>query len=924
MKTNFILITAVVFVYSVAGTGAIAQDITDELFRGFKDYEDSYLVCGKAVGEESGIRMLDVATPRPKGNRQSVYPVGGSELMTNPPLFTWPMADYEFPTTFPPEIHEKELSGFAVYDFQLGRTRDFSDKSSEMHRGLHMAFYNHHKPLSPGKWYWRYRVSGQKWSEVYEVTVPENLQKFESPEPDEAWKMLPAGHPRIFTGMEKGRSLTEDQEFLVSQFKRRAKNALVKNPSDYAVKGEPIPETASEQERVQIMRFRLSYEFGALNEDISNLLFAYVATSDRQYLDKAVILGDYVSRQEPKDMYRKSDFTGIKSMSTLAQIYDMAYEDLSEEQKERYENFIGELMPLVISHTIQENVGSGDGIISAHFFQKTFYGMFCTAVIMKNHIPQAETWFDILYPIWLSRAPGGGFLYDGVWPNGNIGYVHVNMESMVDVYLLYRQLFGIDTFSHPWYRNCAEALAYVLPANSAGDGFGDGCEKIHGNNDVRAAFAYILGQETGNPFALYYAAQLSGQEPGQPFKFRKTAFANYRLQHRPKTISATFDKASVPQSAVFPETGIVVMHTDVLDSKDNLFVSFRSSPFGVGSHGLAEQNSFNIIYKGVPVFYPTGYRVTTQDKHYLLCQKHSRARNTVLADGKTQAFSHSGYGWIARYLDGEGITYTMGDASRAYVQFDKSAINWITVLKNADSYKSEEGFILTGDDDPKVKKFRRHVARLRPNIVVVYDELEADKDITWTFQLNGLQGSSMKLGTDVKNTVTADTEVCDAQAAVFASSGLRTSLADTSYVRPFDWLNPQRGRKPIAFEDNQYHAAFENADKCKKMRFLSVIQIDSTDSMNFTPIIPDDNGMIHAGGYIIKAELDTGKEARLEIEHKSTGEYLLYGPTEGSVKAGGRSYSHSTVLVEPDGKMKESIDVWPSVVKLSEPVKYMN
>ena len=151
MKTNFILITAVVFVYSVAGTGAIAQDITDELFRGFKDYEDSYLVCGKAVGEESGIRMLDVATPRPKGNRQSVYPVGGSELMTNPPLFTWPMADYEFPTTFPPEIHEKELSGFAVYDFQLGRTRDFSDKSSEMHRGLRMAFYNHHKPLSPGK-----------------------------------------------------------------------------------------------------------------------------------------------------------------------------------------------------------------------------------------------------------------------------------------------------------------------------------------------------------------------------------------------------------------------------------------------------------------------------------------------------------------------------------------------------------------------------------------------------------------------------------------------------------------------------------------------------------------------------------------------------------------------------------------------------
>lgn len=84
--------------------------------------------------------MLDVQTPRPKGNRETAYPTEGHKLIANPPLFTWPMADYEFPTTFPPVIHEKDLDDFAKYDFQLGRTRDFSDAESVLHTGLRLAF----------------------------------------------------------------------------------------------------------------------------------------------------------------------------------------------------------------------------------------------------------------------------------------------------------------------------------------------------------------------------------------------------------------------------------------------------------------------------------------------------------------------------------------------------------------------------------------------------------------------------------------------------------------------------------------------------------------------------------------------------------------------------------------------------------------
>lgn len=608
-------------------------------------------------------------------------------------------------------------------------------------------------------------------------------------------------------------------------------------------------------------------------------------------------------------LYAGADFTAAKAMSTLAKTYDVAYRELSKSQKKDYEKFISTVLEFVLADAMQENVGSADGILSAHFFQHTFHDAFTSAIILKDHHKDSDKGFEMLYDIWLSRSPGGGFLADGVWPNGNIGYIHTNMESMVSNYILYRDLFGVNTFKHPWYESCANALAYTVPVASAGDGFGDSSESVGEVNRIRAGFAYILGQELNNPFAIHYAYELSNQDPSKPFQFMKADFPWYRLQHNHKAV-ARVNLSEIPQSAVFPQTGIVVMNTDLLNTANNLFVSFRSSPFGVGSHGLAEQNSFNISYKGKPLFYPTGYRVTTRDKHYLLSQKHSRARNTITVDGKTQAFTHSGYGWIARYLAGDDISYTLGDASNAYVPFDQSAVNWITVLNEASAYTSEDGFILTDQDDPKVNTFRRHLTFLRPNVVLVYDELAADKEETWTFQLNGLQRANMSL-VDSGKALLANTDNCDAKANVFGSSELQISLADSSYVKPFDWLNPQRGRKPIEFEQRQFHGSFQNVKKQKEMRFFAIIQIDESNNLNFMDVNPDATGFIQLGDYRVKAELDLKKDARLEVENIKTGEYLLYGPSDGAVRFQERKFSHSTLLIDKNGIQKESVDRHP-------------
>lgn len=912
MSVSFCIGLALMFVFTQTTFGQSDQTI-QQVFSGFRQFTDDFKVQDdESSGGKSGITPLNMGCIRQKGNREFPYPMKGHKLITNPPVFTWPMADYKYPETFPVEKTGNKMDDYLCYDFQLGRTKDFSDKDVLNCTGLKMAFYNNHKALEPGTWYWRYRVSGQHWSEVYEVNIPENIPRFESPKVEEASRMIPGKHPRIFKNIISDRPLTADQKKLRATYRKTADAALNKKSTDYEVKGEPIPATASEAERKQIMKFRLRYELEKIDRDIEHLLDCYRFTSEEKYLEKAIALSDYVVTKEPGEMYAASDFTGAKSMSTLSMTYDIAYPYLNETQRKNYERFITTVIALVLDDAMQENIGSAEGILCAHFFQHTFYDAFTSAITMKGHDARADKWFGMLYDIWLSRSPGGGFLSDGVWPNGNMGYIHVNMESMVNNFVLYRNLFNVNIFVHPWYANCANALAYTVPVHSAGDGFGDGCENIDGINRLRAEFAYILGQELENPFANHYAYKVSGQTPGNPFAFQSTDFASYRFQHQPQDVGA-IELAKIPQSAVFPQTGIVVMNTDVLNVSDNLFVSFRSSPFGVGSHGMAEQNSFNVSYKGKPIFYPTGYRVTTQDKHYLLSQKHSRARNTITVDGKTQAYSHSGYGWIARYLDGDDITYTLGDASKAYVPFDQSAINWITVLKNAKAYTSENGFILNDNDNPQVRKFRRHLVRLRPNIIIVYDELEAEKEVTWTFQLNGLERAGMEI-VEAENSLIANTDNCDAQVKVFGSSELTASLVDTSFVKPFDWLNPQRGRKAIVFEKRQFHSKFENTHKCKDMRFLAVIQIDESNTMSFADTELDADNTITIGNYRIKAQMDTKQEARLEVENKKTGEYLLYGPTNDSAKAKNRKFSHSTLLINKAHGLQESIDRYPLMV----------
>ena len=100
--------------------------------------------------------------------------------------------------------------------------------------------------------------------------------------------------------------------------------------------------------------------------------------------------------------------------------------------------------------------------------------------------------------------------------------------------------------------------------------------------------------------------------------------------------------------------------------------------------------------------------------------RHTRAHNTLLIDGIGQPFSTKGYGKVVRMLWATH-SYCLGDASNAYSGISEYPM-WIENFRNAKIGQSAEN----GFGETPLKKYRRHLFLLHPDIVVVYDELEAE------------------------------------------------------------------------------------------------------------------------------------------------------------------------------------------------------
>ena len=773
-------------------------------------------------------------------SREAAAPDGGTSVHVNPPPLLWPT----------------QSTRGVRYSVRLSQDGQFPPEATIRAEGLRWAVFNPHAKLDLGRWYWQYgwnQKSGAetKWSQVFSFRVEDSVRVFVTPEAGQVLAACPKDRPRLL-------STSADLAALRERAKANGQAAAAVRAGERLLKRElPDPDRAlasekgkNQYEQKNFAKWASKAFAGNLLGSVKSLVNAYLVTGEERLGRAAVRWALFVAELDPDGATSRSvsDFADGSCMEAMALAYDTCYELFDEDQKVLMRAAMKARGERFFSRCMNRLEGQ---VFSAHIWQHILMQGTEVAFALLGEEPEAEVWVTYVYELWIARFPllGG---HDGGWANG-INYFGTNFHTLIEMPRLLGRLTGVDFLDHAWYRNAVYYQMYCWPPGSASDGFGDGAERESPPSASRGTFVKTLGEKFADPYALWYAKEVLGDR----YETGRTA-TNARLPE-PKP------PADLPQARAFRDVGIVSMHTDLANPAGDLMIGFRSSPYGSYNHMHSDQNSLNVLWGGKRLFSGSGYYIAYGDDHFKGWYTHTRGHNSVLIDGKGQVRGSHGYGRITRFLHGSQVSYALGDASTAY-------------------------------GDAGLTKFRRHLAFLRPGIIVVYDELEADHPAEWSWLLHAMHEMTAQ-----GNRLFATNETASAQVDLTASVPLSVGV-DTRFDPPaVNWRNRKSGSGVIDYAD-QWHATAAGAEKARKLRILALIQVRSESSSreNIDPVEEGD-GSIRLGRWRIQAELDTGKKASLLIEH--TGGKVVLAADRIEVTANAKRYELSagtSILIESD------------------------
>lgn len=795
------------------------------------------LVTAGAYGQSG--RPLTVFLKEP-------LPVHGSVAAVNPVILRWP--------------HQK--GDGITYEVRLSMDSLFSRAPVWTADGLPGAMFNPHRLLEKGNWYWQYRVSGKNWSERLKFLMPGNAAPVAAPAPEKFLGGIPSGHPRVLADHPG-----QDFRGLAKQGEARAilgeaEHALTveitagdENPDGKSRKAGLTAQQAGRLQKDAVVR-----SGHRIRETVIPLCQAYLLTGDERYRGKAIEIAMQISSWDPDGITSQSDFTDGISMYGMALVFDTFYDDLSREQKTQLIGSVRTRAERFYNHWIN-NIESK--VLSGHVWQLLLNEFFKTALALYGHEDKAAEWLSYAYELFLGRTPVLGGI-DGGWAEG-ASYFRMNIDMLVDIPEKIKRYTGFDFISsHPWYRNQADWLIYQVPPGGSADGFGDNTEELLSPPPFFAAYAEVMGRLLNDSRFCWY---LQKMRELQEFDLaREPVLRWYRLIHADTSSKSLLEKPpGLPMARVFREAGIASLHTNPSEPENDIMVAFRASPYGAYGHAHADQNTFNVMVDGKRLFFRTGYKVAMNDPHRLGWSMHTKAHNGILINGEGQPYSIEAGGRIRHFLQGETLAYVAGDASGAY--------------------KSKEKGV-----DPGLRKFFRHVVLLKPGILVVYDELEAEKPARWSWLIHSLDQMAVD---SVNSLYVSRTGSTEGAGRLWASEPLSWSLKNKFDVPAVSYRSSP-GKPGKEYNDNQWHLAATSLSDTRVMRFLSVIRInrDGEKTIAFKDLSGSgDSVVVEAGTWMISAALSGELAPSLRISSVSGD--VIFSAFDDELKAGEKVFKGS-------------------------------
>ena len=846
-------------------------------------------------------QMLDVPLPR-----------DGSVVDENPPWLhvCVPLLSEEESSKSKSEVRrlQDQRLGHRLYFFKLSQDPNFRTGVIE-NEGKRWSFYNPYRRLSKGTWYWTYGLAMDsnpqqiRWAgRTYSFKITGDERVVDAPPPSVILAAVKTS-PTPYLLVEKkmlGKLMPENnpelkseiEAYLAQLYAKRKAIRIVVDESDH-------PKKMPENRKFAYFQFKANNIYDGLNNQVASLLRAYLISGEERFkkaafedfwaLDKQ--MHDVLIERYPKRKGYAGDFVTRDHVKIMLMLLDAFGDDLTPQQKKYLVDFSYQWKTEGYLNFYKQLEFSEHTVYKAHLWQFEVTGLFDAGLVLARYKPEAEKIVEYAYELMLYRNPAGS-RNDGGWHGGN-GYYNVNIGHLAATPWTIYTLTGYDLFTHPWYQNQSRYAAYAKAPGNPSVAFGDststGGEFEH--TYLTETLAYLHPENPWNLWRMKSTKPLVERGKFMKHLFQSDAAWNLlSIWHQYPAPDLSKARAPEEPAAVFPDIGYVAMHSDITNLKDNLLLNFRSCPYGQINHAHPAQNAFNLAYAGVPLFWRTGYYHSNQ-KHGAESFKHSRAHNTILPNGAGQSLDVTGYGWIPRFATGQHISYLLGDASNAY-------------------RKSPDG-------NPNVTRFRRHIAMLRPSHVVIYDELDAEDPIPWTFRVNN-QDKLVQLG---DNAICSPTEKAAATLTLFSAEEVKGQVTDKFKVNPFD-PGGKHGLSADKFKTH-WHGEITTKNAVKQTRFLTIIEVTPGGTVQEAKplkIAGFSGGMIgvHAGNYQVSAQLDPSKPSFLKVDLPGEAS-LVSGQAARSIELRGvervAKIPGSTLLMEENGVFKEVIDELPDCLK---------
>lgn len=763
---------------------------------------------------------------KPAEPRQLSYsPEDGSTVHLNPPPFVW--------------VPVEPVDGNYVYILQISRDKEFMTDVL-VRRGIDISTYAFEEILEPGEWYWRYGVEGGMgewyWKygmekgvndyDTYPTLAPGKIlfskaRKFiVTPEakirnfPGISFVMesIPENHPRLF--------ILKDE---LGAFRYRAEFGDLKQLTSEIIKvceehiGESliaeVPATDS------ILKFLKTpgIDVGAKYQDETCHFTRYYMNMMEKFGTLYLLTGDERYGQEAKrriihffswdpsgpTSYYANNEAAMWMLYKGISTYDWTYDLFRENEREKVEKVMKfRLSTLydILRYTIvyhSFNFSSHPARMCSFLME----GALCFA----DKWPEARDWLNYTLSVFWNLYPTWG-KDDGGWHEGP-GYFDLYGTVGIHSIVALKKATGIDLTEKEFFKNIPYYFLYTNPPYARMSPFGDlqhlppSYTSPEYELQNRGELLYNLSTLMNDPYARWYA-EYTGSGPGK--NILGVLLKNDKIIAK--------DPADLPQARYFPGIGLVSLHTQLGNAKNDIHFLFHSDPYGAISHSRPDQNAFTLEAFGEALAIASGYYPWWNSEHNKKWSYETRAANSVTINGgKGQAFQDAeAYGEIVQFNSSDIFDYTMGDASKAY----KGLLN----------------------------KFYRHVVHIKPGIFVLFDELEAPKPVNFEWWLHSLSEMKIDGNNKIINISQGD--------ALLKVRFLQSGKLNFNQIKGFPDAPPEHG------EPDHYHTIATTSIKSTKASFITLLIPFKKDS---EPLVTVDN-LIEKPGEVSMALTFNGKK----------------------------------------------------------------